>query len=365
MEPHLVLDRRPEAAALLRPDVDDRRPGQRERRTERVGQRRQVVPRHDPDVGDPEVLEQLARLGEAHDRRAQPARPLEQARPDHGDLLDRPVIGALAVAPRARQLDLREVLGDRPDRRADRHLVVVEHDEHLGLALADVVQGLERQAAHQRGIPDDDRDAFHPMAQVARLGEALGDRQPRPGVPAIEHVVRRFAPPREAADAVERAQCPEPCQASGEQLVRVGLVAGVPHDPVARRLQQPVQRDRQLHDAERRPEVAARLGDGPDDGLADLGGEPGELDVRQAAQVGGPLEVGKDGHVAVGSDGFGAGAAGLVADGSAVSRVAAGRRVGHSRWHRDCKPVRQVACFATGAGANAAVLYRRSPEGGP
>jgi hypothetical protein len=36
------------------------------------------------------------------------------------------------------------------------------HDEHLRLALADVVERLERQAAHQRGVADDDRDPLEP-----------------------------------------------------------------------------------------------------------------------------------------------------------------------------------------------------------
>ena len=99
--------------------------------------------------------------------------------PKTGTRIDRAVVGALALAPRARQLDLREVLRERADRRADRHLVVVDDDQHLGLALADVVERLERQAAHQRGVADHDRDALHPVAQVARLGEALGDRQSR------------------------------------------------------------------------------------------------------------------------------------------------------------------------------------------
>ena len=151
---------------------------------------------------------------------------------------------------------------ERADRRADRHLVVVDDDEHLGLALADVVERLERQAAHQRRVADDDRDPLEAVAQVAGLGQALGDRQAGPGVAAVEHVVRRLGAPREAADAVELAQRAEPVEAAGQELVRVGLVAGVPDDPVARRLEQPMERDRQLDDAERRAEVAAGVGDG-------------------------------------------------------------------------------------------------------
>ena len=101
---------------------------------------------------------------------------------------------------------------------------------------------------------------------------------------------------REAADAIELAQRPEPLEAAGQQLVRVGLVTRVPDDPVARRLEQAVERDRQLDHAERRPEMAAGPGDGPDDRVADLDGELGELDLVEAAQVGGVLDGRQDRH---------------------------------------------------------------------
>ena len=296
VEPDLVLLGRPEAAALLRAHVDDRRSGQGQRRPQRLQQRVEVVTRDDADVGDPEVLEELAGLGEAHDRRPQAARPVEQLRPDHRDALDRPVVGALALAPRPGQLDLREVGRERADGRADRHLVVVHDDQQLGLALADVVERLEREAAHQRGVTDDDRDALHAVAQVARLGQPLGDRQSRPGMPAIEDIVRRLTAAREPAHAVQLAERAEPLQAAGQELVRIGLVPRVPDDLVARRLQQPMQRDRELHYPERGAEVAAGLRDGRDDRRADLGRELGELGLVETAQLGRVSEVGQEGH---------------------------------------------------------------------
>ena len=120
--------------------------------------------------------------------------------------------------------------------------------------------------------------------------------RPGAGMPAVEHVVRRLRASREAADAIELAKRPEPLEPARQQLVRVGLVAGVPDDPVARRLEQPVERDRELHDPERRAQVAAGDRDGLDDRLADLQGELGELDLVEAAQVGGPGEIRQDRH---------------------------------------------------------------------
>ena len=162
--------------------------------------------------------------------------------------------------------------------------------------MADVVERLEAQARQERRVADDDRDPLQRVADVAGGREALRDREAGPGVPAVHDVVGGLAPAREAADAVDLAQGVEPVEAAGEQLVRVGLVPRVPDDAVARRLEQPVERDRELDDAERRAEVAAGHGDGADDRLAQLGREPLELGVGEAAEVGGSLERVEDGH---------------------------------------------------------------------
>ena len=233
MESDLVGLGRTVAATLLRPDVDDRRAGQAQGAPQRLEQRVEVVAGHDADVGDPEILEQLPGLGEVDDRLAQPPAELEHGPADERDPFDRRVVRALALLPGVRELDLAQVLGERADRGADRHLVVVDHDQHLRLALADVVEGLERQSAHQCGIADDHRDPLQPMSDVARLREPLGDGQARARVAAVEHVVRRLRPSREPADPVQLAERAESFETTGEQLVRVGLMARVPHDVIA------------------------------------------------------------------------------------------------------------------------------------
>ena len=155
---------------------------------------------------------------------------------------------------------------------------------------------------HQRSVTDDDRDALHAVPQVACLGQAFGDREPGAGVPAIEHVVRRFGAAREATDAIERAQCPEPLEPARQELVRVRLVTGVPDDPVTRRLEETMQGDRQLDHAKGRAEMAARLRDGRDDRLADIGSKLGELCFGQAAKVRGSMDLLKDRHAVEDSD---------------------------------------------------------------
>ena len=67
--------------------------------------------------------------------------------------------------------------------------------------------------------------------------------------------------------------------------MRVGLVADVPDQLVGRGIEDVVQRDRQLDDAEARAEMAAGLGDGIDRLDPQLVGELLELLGRQVLEV--------------------------------------------------------------------------------
>ena len=78
--------------------------------------------------------------------------------------------------------------------------------------------------------------------------------------------------------------------------MRVGLVAGVPDDPIAGRLEQPVERDRQLDDPERGAEVTAGVRHGLHDRVADLDRQLRQLDLVEPTQVGGLLDGGQDRH---------------------------------------------------------------------
>ena len=234
METDLVLLRGVVAAPLLGPDMHQDGAAELERAAEGVHQRPEVVAGHDADVRDPKVLEELARLGEADDRLAHPPRELERGGPHHRDPLHRPVVDGPRLLPGVRELDLREVLRERADGLADRHLVVVEHDQDLHLAMPDVVERLERQAAHEGRVAHDHGDPLEALAGIPGRGEPGRDREPRTRVTPVEHVVLALRAARKPADAAQLAQRPEPLVAARDELVRVGLVAGVPDDRLAR-----------------------------------------------------------------------------------------------------------------------------------
>ncbi len=77
-----------------------------------------------------------------------------------------------------------------------------------------------------------------------------------------ERVVFALRAAGEAGQAAALAQRADAVAPAGEDLVRIGLVADVPDQPVARRLEHRVQRDGQLDHAERGAEMAAGDGDG-------------------------------------------------------------------------------------------------------
>ena len=93
-----------------------------------------------------------------------------------------------------------------------------------------------------------------------------------------EGVVLALGAPGEAGQAAALAQRADAVAPAGQDLVRVGLVADVPDQPVARRVEDVVQRDRQLDDAEPGAEMAAGDRDGVDRLGAQLVG-----DLRAAA----------------------------------------------------------------------------------
>ena len=98
-----------------------------------------------------------------------------------------------------------------------------------------------------------------------------------------ERVVLALGARRIAGDAAQAAQRVEVLEAPGEQLVRVGLVADVPDDLVARRVEHAVERERQLDHAEVGRQVAGAARHGLDDDVAHLGGELVELGARSAS----------------------------------------------------------------------------------
>ena len=72
--------------------------------------------------------------------------------------------------------------------------------------------------------------------------------------------------------------------------MHVGLVAGVEDDRIVRRVEYPVQRQRQLDDAEVGSKMASGRGDFVNQKLADLHGQIAQIRLGEVLQIGGSTD---------------------------------------------------------------------------
>jgi len=94
-----------------------------------------------------------------------------------------------------------------------------------------------------------------------------------------------LGPVRVAREPALLAQLGKTVASAGEQLVDVGLVAGVEHDRVLRGVEDPMQGDGQLDDTKVGPKMSARLGDRVDQERPDLFGQQRHLVRRHSLEV--------------------------------------------------------------------------------
>ena len=127
----------------------------------------------------------------------------------------------------------------------------------------------------------------------ALAGKCVGDRHAEPGryrsrgmrrAKRIEFTLGAFG---EAGQAATPAQSPDPVAPSGQYLMRIGLMANVPNQPVVRRIENIMQGNRELDHAQSRAEMAARHRDRVDRLAAQFVRDLGEIAFIQAPQIGG------------------------------------------------------------------------------
>src|SRR6185436_4052836 len=112
--------------------------------------------------------------------------------------------------------------------------------------------------AREGAVADHGNDlAVGPDAPAHGLLDADRVQDAGRGVAGAHDVVLRLVDGAEGCDAAVLANRGELVAPAGEDLVRIGLMADVPEDLVARRVEQGVDRDRDLARAEIRAEVTA------------------------------------------------------------------------------------------------------------
>ena len=151
----------------------------------------------------------------------------------------------------------RQIGAHRADRRRDRHVVVVEDDDQPRIERAGVVHRLIGHAGRHRAVADHGDDVVLPAVEVARHRHAEAGRDRGRGMRRAERIVFALGALGETGQPAALAQRADAVAAAGQDLVRIGLVADIPDQPVVRRVEDVMQRDRQLDHAETGAEMPA------------------------------------------------------------------------------------------------------------
>ena len=152
----------------------------------------------------------------------------------------------------------REIGRHRPDRRSDRHLVVVQDHDQARIHRAGIVHGLIGHAGGHRAVADHRNDIVLQTGKIARHrhSQAGGNRSRR--MRRAETVVLTlgtFGETRKTATLPQGANAVAP---PGEDLVRIGLMSDVPDQPVLRGVENGMERHRQFDHAEAGAQDALR-----------------------------------------------------------------------------------------------------------
>ena len=269
------------ALALLGHDVQQLRALAVAHVVQRRDERADVMAVHRPDVVEAHLLEQGARQ---HHALGVDFRTPGQL-PGGGGHAPEHLLGVLAkvLVHLARQQP-GQVVGQRADILRDRHVVVVQDHQQVDVEAAGVVQRFPCEPRAHGAVADDGRHAA-----VAAL-QAVGDRHAQrgadrgAGVADPEGVVDALLAGRERGQPALVLDRLQRFASARQHLVRIGLVADVPDEPVVRRVEHVVQRHGQLDGAEPGREVPAALADRMHEEVAEFCADRGQLRLRQRAQ---------------------------------------------------------------------------------
>ena len=149
-----------------------------------------------------------------------------------------------------------------------------------------VIQRLERHSRRERAVADDRHRAaiFAAFGGRDRHAERGADRGAR--VADAESVVFALAAGRKGREAAVLLDGVQQLAPSGQHLVRIRLMAHVPHQPVMGRIENVMQRDGQLDRAQACGEMPPAGADALDQELPQLFRQRGQL--RRPASAAGP-----------------------------------------------------------------------------
>ncbi len=161
------------------------------------------------------------------------------------------------------------------------HLIIVEDNDHRGLSLPDIVQGLECHAAGKGGVADEGNDLLGIPAHIAGTRQTAGHRQGIRRMARGMDIVGVAVRLREAGKALVLPERGKFRQTAGYQHMRIGLMPYVEQEPIVRRIDKGMHGKDDLHCTKTRGNMASRLRSNPYDLLADFRCQYGKLLVGE------------------------------------------------------------------------------------
>ena len=193
--------------------------------------------------------ERLHAVGEAYQRTAHPIADQAMSLQRIVGLVAQQVV-ALAGG------DARQVMVECTHVLVDGHLVVVEQDEQVVGVRRSIVQAFEGHASADRGIADHGHHLPLVAFQVVGHRHAQGSRDAVRGMTCRERIVLALLRRGESAQAAQLAQGRERVASACQYLVRIGLMAHIPHQSVFGRVVHIVQGHDDLDGTQARSEVS-------------------------------------------------------------------------------------------------------------
>ena len=133
---------------------------------------------------------------------------------------------------------------------ANRHLVVIQDDQHIRAFMARVSQRLESHAASDRAVSNDGNDLAVDTLFLCRQGHTHGRGDAGRGVTYAEGVEGALGALGKPGQAIELSHAVHAIAPSGQNFVGVGLVPDIPHDAIVGGIENMVQRHRQFDDTQ-------------------------------------------------------------------------------------------------------------------
>ena len=244
MEPYRILHRRLIAQPFFRNDMEQHRPLHLQHVFQGRQQVLEVMSFNRSRIPEPKLFKKQPGKDCSLGQLFSPASQLLYVRSDMGDFPQQlpcflPHLGIKLTGEGPVQIG-----GDGADVFRDRHLVVIQDDQEIFSQPSGMVQALQRHTGCHSAVADDAHDLVLLFQLLTRLDHAVGRGYAGSRMTGIKRIVFTFLTLAKAAHPTILPERVESLATPGQQLMHVGLIAGVPHDLILGGIEQIVQCDR-------------------------------------------------------------------------------------------------------------------------